>query len=131
MTLSGGEFTINSTDDSIHSNGNITITGGSYTITSGDDGVHADSTLTIEDGSITVTKSYEGLEANDIIINGGTMYVTASDDGVNAAGGQDQSSQGGRPGALPAAVHPTRASRSTAAISLSSHRATASIPTAL
>ncbi len=26
------------------------------------------------------------------------MYVTASDDGVNAAGGQDQSSQGGRPG---------------------------------
>ena len=98
MTLSGGEFTINSTDDSIHSNGNITITGGSYTITSGDDGVHADSTLTIEDGSITVTKSYEGLEANDIIINGGTMYVTASDDGVNAAGGQDQSSQGGRPG---------------------------------
>ena len=98
MTLSGGEFTINSSDDSIHSNGNITVTGGSYTITSGDDGVHADSTLTIEDGSITVTKSYEGLEANDIIINGGTMYVTASDDGVNAAGGQDQSSQGGRPG---------------------------------
>ncbi len=73
MTLSGGEFTINSSDDSIHSNGNITVTGGSYTITSGDDG-------------------------NDIIINGGTMYVTASDDGVNAAGGQDQSSQGGRPG---------------------------------
>lgn len=91
-------YVINSTDDSVHSNGNITIKDGSFDITSGDDGVHADTTLTIEGGTITVNKSYEGLEANDIIINGGTMYVTASDDGINAAGGQDQSSQGGRPG---------------------------------
>ena len=52
----------------------------------------------MKNGTITVTKSYEGLEGNYVIINGGTMYVTASDDGVNAAGGQDQSSQGGRPG---------------------------------
>ena len=50
---SGGSFTVNSTDDSIHSNGNITITGGNFEITSGDDGMHADTTLTIEDGAIT------------------------------------------------------------------------------
>ena len=87
-----------STDDSVHSNGNITIKNGTFNITSGDDGVHADSTLTVEDGTITVNRSYEGLEANDIIINGGTIYVVASDDGLNAAGGTDQSSQGGRPG---------------------------------
>ena len=98
MTITGGEFTLNSTDDAVHSNGNITIKNGTFDITSGDDGVHADTTLTIEDGTITVNKSYEGLEANDIIISGGTIFVTASDDGINAAGGQDQSSQGGRPG---------------------------------
>ena len=98
ITLTSGTYTIDTTDDCINSNAAVTIADGTYDLTSGDDGVHADSTLTIEDGSITVTKSYEGLEANDIIINGGTMYVTTSDDGVNAAGGQDQSSQGGRPG---------------------------------
>ena len=98
MTITGGEFTLNSTDDAVHSNGNITIKNGTFDITSGDDGVHADTTLTIEDGTITVNKSYEGLEANDIIISGGTIFVTASDDGINSAGGQDQSSQGGRPG---------------------------------
>ena len=98
MNISDGSFIINSTDDSIHCNGNITISGGSYEITSGDDGMHADSTLTIEDGVINIYKSYEGVEANDIIINGGTVYAVASDDGINAAGGQDQSSQGGRPG---------------------------------
>ena len=98
MTVTGGTFTIDSTDDAVHSNGNITVKGGEFTINSGDDGVHADTTLTIEDGTITVSKSYEGLEANDIIISGGTINVTASDDAINAAGGQDQSSQGGRPG---------------------------------
>lgn len=98
INISGGEFTINSTDDSVHSNGNITINDGTFTITSGDDGVHADTTLTVEGGTITVNKSYEGLEANDIIINGGTIYAVAFDDGLNAAGGNDQSSMGGRPG---------------------------------
>ena len=33
-----------------------------------------------------------------MIISGGTVYVVASDDGINAAGGNDQSSMGGRPG---------------------------------
>ncbi len=101
LNVNSGTFVIESGDDSVHCNGNVTIKNGSFTITSGDDGIHADTTLTIEGGTITVTKSYEGLEGNDVIINGGVISVTASDDGVNAAGGQDQSSQGGRPGQNP------------------------------
>ena len=101
LIVNSGTFVINSGDDSIHCNGNITIQDGDFTITSGDDGIHADTTLTIEDGTIIITKSYEGLEGNDVIINGGVISVVASDDGINAAGGQDQSSQGGRPGQNP------------------------------
>lgn len=101
LFVNSGTYTIISGDDSIHCNGNVSIAGGSFTLTSDDDGIHADTTLTVEDGEITITKSYEGLEGNDVIINGGVISVTASDDGINAAGGQDQSSQGGRPGQNP------------------------------
>ncbi len=101
INISGGDITVNSTDDCINGNGNITIKGGSFELTSGDDGMHADTTLTIEDGTITIIRSYEGIEGNDVIINGGVISVVASDDGINAAGGQDQSSQGGRPGQNP------------------------------
>ena len=101
LYINSGTYIINSGDDSVHCNGNITIDGGTFTITSGDDGMHADTTLTINDGDITITKSYEGLEGNDVVITGGVISVVASDDGINAAGGQDGSSQGGRPGQNP------------------------------
>ena len=45
---------------------------------------------------IRVTESYEGLEAKDIRILGGDISVVASDDGFNAAGGTDDSGNGGR-----------------------------------
>lgn len=101
LIINDGTYTVNSTDDAIHCNANVTINGGTFTLTSDDDGIHADTTLTIEGGNITITKSYEGLEGNDVIINGGVISVKASDDGINAAGGNDQSSQGGRPGQNP------------------------------
>lgn len=101
LYVNSGTYVISSGDDSVHCNGNVTIYDGDFTITSGDDGIHADTTLTIEGGTILITQSYEGLEGNDVIINGGVCSITASDDGINAAGGQDQSSQGGRPGQNP------------------------------
>lgn len=101
LYVNSGTYNITSGDDSVHCNGNVTIYGGEFNISSGDDGMHADTTLTIEDGTIIITKSYEGLEGNDVIINGGVISVVASDDGINAAGGQDSSSQGGRPGQNP------------------------------
>lgn len=94
MYLNGGTYQIDSADDSIHSNANITIADGTYTLATGDDGVHADDALIVNGGTITVTESYEGLEGLTVTINDGTIDITASDDGVNAAGGTDQSGFG-------------------------------------
>lgn len=98
ISIMNGDLTLNSTDDSIHSNGSVIINGGTLTITSGDDGIHGDTSLTINDGNIDILKSYEGIESSYIEINGGNVKVVASDDGINVAGGNDNSAMNGRPG---------------------------------
>lgn len=98
LYVNGGTYTINSADDSFHSNSDVTINDGTYTISSGDDGIHADSALLVNGGTIAVTESYEGLEGLNITINDGKIDITASDDGMNAAGGNDASGFGGRGG---------------------------------
>lgn len=98
IIINGGKYTVSSKDDCIHSNNTICITDGEFFLSSGDDGIHADTDLSVSGGNITVSKSYEGLESSRIFISGGNINVTASDDGLNAAGGNDGSALGGRPG---------------------------------
>lgn len=101
IDIDNGEFNIDSSDDAIHSNSDLEIKGGSFDIISGDDGIHADDQLIISGGTLKISKSYEGIEATAITVSGGNIDVTASDDGFNAAGGNDSSSMGGRPGQNP------------------------------
>lgn len=98
IAIDGGSFSIDSADDAIHSNSDAEINGGNIVISSGDDGIHADDALIINGGDIKISKSYEGLEGTAVTITGGKADITASDDGINAAGGNDSSSMGGRPG---------------------------------
>ena len=99
MLISGGNITINSADDAIHSDVSLTINGGTFTLASGDDAIHAEETLTVTAGKIDISESYEGLEALHIDVQGGDIKLAASDDGLNAAGGTDQSgTTGGRDG---------------------------------
>ncbi len=99
LTINGGTFTINSADDSIHSNADVTVNGGTFEIKSGDDAFHADNTLTVTAGIINIAESYEGLEGLHIAVSGGDITIIASDDGLNAAGGTDSSgTTGGRDG---------------------------------
>ena len=108
MLISGGNFVINSADDTIHSDVSIVINGGTFSLASGDDAIHAEETLSITMGSIDISESYEGLEALHIDVQGGDIKLVASDDGLNAAGGTDQSGTtggrdgmfGGRPGGM-------------------------------
>lgn len=96
LYLDGGEFYIDSGDDSVHSNSNIIITKGNYKLASGDDGVHAGSDVSISDGTINISKCYEGIEGKTINISGGDISLVSSDDGLNASGGADGSGYGGR-----------------------------------
>lgn len=95
LVINGGNITIDSYDDGIHSNDAVIVNGGTINIVSGDDGIHADNTLDINEGNIEVSKSYEGIESQVININGGNIYVTSSDDGINASGGSEEYSKEG------------------------------------
>lgn len=99
ILISNGRITIDSADDSIHSNTSVIINGGTFEIASGDDAVHADDTLTITDCDMNISKSYEGLEAQNLYVKGGTIVLYSTDDGLNASGGTDASgTTGGRDG---------------------------------
>lgn len=101
VIIDGGNFTINSADDAIHSNGSVVVNGGTFAIATGDDGMHADATLEINGGEIQIIESYEGLESAVITINAGSFHIASSDDGINVASGNDGSGamgRGGRPG---------------------------------
>lgn len=96
VILNDGVYTLDCSDDAIHSNKNVQICGGTYEISTLDDGIHADENTTITGGSINIIRSYEGIEGASVDISGGTINVVASDDGINAAGGADQSGFGPR-----------------------------------
>lgn len=85
--IDDGDFTINSNDDAIHSNGYMYIRGGNYEIATGDDGIHADEMIQLSGGVVEINKCYEGIEAAKLQFDGGEYYIYATDDGVNAADG--------------------------------------------
>ena len=98
ITISGGTIDIASLDDCVHANRSVTVTGGTLTLSSGDDGIHADNDLSVAGGEINILQSYEGLEGTRVLISDGKINLVAWDDGINAAGGNDGSALGGRPG---------------------------------
>lgn len=96
LLINGGEVTVDSADDALHSDTVTVINGGKLQLASGDDGIHAETDLNITAGTVSITNSYEGLEAQNILIAGGDISLVATDDGLNAAGGMDASGEGGR-----------------------------------
>ena len=106
MIIKGGNFSLNTADDALHSNGNLTIINGIFEIYTGDDGIHSEFNLTFGEKdtkngpTINILSSYEGLEARYITIYYAKIDLKASDDGINAAGGSE-GSEPGPPGPPP------------------------------
>ncbi len=100
MSITGGTFTINSTDHAIHASGAMDITGGTFTISSSaGKGISGHGNVTIDGQStaITITKATEGIESKAVLtVNNGTLDITASDDGMNAGGGDSSFGMGGQ-----------------------------------
>lgn len=96
LAVNGGVFTMDSSDDCIHSAGVLTVISGEFTLSSGDDALHSDDAVLIQNGTFSIPYCYEGIEGLSVIVNGGDFDITAYDDGFNAAGGTDNSGFGGR-----------------------------------
>ena len=96
IEIQGGDITLTTADDGVHTNGDILVTGGNLVISSVDDAVHADSDVSITGGRVEALYSYEGVEGANVNISGGYVSVAATDDGINAGGGADGSGFGGR-----------------------------------
>lgn len=86
ITVSGGELTLNTDDDSIHCATLFTMDGGNVSICSNDDAIHSDDWLVINDGTVRIDDCFEGLEAFAVEIRGGDVVIRAVNDGINANG---------------------------------------------
>lgn len=96
--IESGHLDIESSDDAIHSDGNVTIAGGDISISAGDDGIHSDTAFVISGGNLKINKCSEGIEAVTIDISGGDTEIYPVDDGLNANGGSgDMPGFGGMP----------------------------------
>lgn len=93
LVIDGGDITVDSYEDSIHSNNILSINDGQISLKAGDDGIHSDKELNINDGNINIEKSYEGIEGETININGGKTNVASTDDAINATSGNNTNTQ--------------------------------------
>lgn len=86
LTVDGGNITIDSADDSIHTNDTVTINGGKFQIKAGDDGIHADSALVINGGDIVIDVAGDGVDSNgSITMTNGTVIVNGPENSGNGA----------------------------------------------
>ena len=91
MLLSNSNITVNSVDDALHSDKNLTAESCTVTIRTNDDGIHSELALTLKSSTVTSELSYEGLEAQEIVLDNSTADITSTDDGLNAAAAENQS----------------------------------------
>lgn len=94
LWINGGSFVLDSADDGLHSNADLSTAGGTVEVAAGGDGIHADGRADLSGGSITISRSNEGIEAAVIRCMGASIDLTASDDGFNASDGTSQGAMG-------------------------------------
>jgi len=94
IIINGGTISLNSADDAIHSDNNLTLENCVLSVQSGDDAVHAENTAVLNHKKLKIEKCLEGVEAGFIHIKNGETNITASDDGINALGNSSEDLSG-------------------------------------
>lgn len=95
VNITGGEFIINSSDNSIHSASNVTISGGTFNVSTGSRSIKSDTTLTINGGDINISQAFKGINGHKVTINNGKINVTSQNDCLKASRGDDLTTDDG------------------------------------
>lgn len=95
VKIKGGTFLINSSDNCIHSSGEIEISGGDFTIYTGNRALKADSLLTILDGNFDVKEAFKGISSHRLKIHSGNISINSRNDCLKATLGVDSTENDG------------------------------------
>ena len=95
IAVSGGTFTINSSDNSIDADNDIVINNGTFTLYSADKPLDCDSTIIINNGDVNIAKAEKGISGHHITFNGGKVTVVSKNDCIKATLGTDQTTDDG------------------------------------
>jgi hypothetical protein len=95
LEISAGSFVINSADDALHSDNEVSLNGGTFTISTGDDAIHADKSIVLKADSLNILTSYEGIESASIDFVSGYMSLVTTDDGFNSTMGSPSENDDG------------------------------------
>lgn len=83
IAVTAGRINVSSADDSIHAE-SISISDGEFILETDDDAIHADESAVFFGGDINIKNSFEGVEAKKIEIDDADIIIKAQDDGFNA-----------------------------------------------
>ncbi|MBR2672591.1 MAG: carbohydrate-binding domain-containing protein [Oscillospiraceae bacterium] len=91
LIIDNGNITVSSADDALRGHDSLTVSGGTLDLKAGADGLKANNDsdtekgyITILGGNITIVSSDDGIDAaNDITISGGSISITSDDDAVH------------------------------------------------
>lgn len=86
LTVSGGNFAVNSLDDAFFCGGKIIITDGNFDIKTDANAFFASSTIAIASGNINVEYCAEGIEGKSVYITGGSVLVNTQGHGFGENG---------------------------------------------
>lgn len=86
ITVSDGEFAVNSLDDAFYCEGTINISDGNFNIKTDSNAFYSSSRIFIHGGNIKADYCAEGIEGKSVSINGGVIFISTEGSGFGEKG---------------------------------------------
>lgn len=84
ISISGGSFSISSSDNALSAGKSVSVTGGSLVINTENIGVSSDSAVLIDETRINLENCYQGISSEKILVKGGCLMIDSLQNGINA-----------------------------------------------